>query len=115
MTSGAKAKPHEVEPRSALRVGLFHRQTSVDLHEQDSAGIATRLSAKGSACLRAPKSATTASGRPLESAGEAGFNRVLVPPKCEVCGYEPAQHLSACLRAGTWREVKSRSRCHVGH
>jgi hypothetical protein len=91
--------------RRALRLGIFHRLTSVDSHEQDAAAIATRLSAKGPACLRALKSATAAAAPQvdshLEATGGAGFNRVPVPPKCEVCGYDLTGNMSGrCPECG---------------
>jgi enoyl-CoA hydratase/carnithine racemase len=102
---GILLQEEPLNARRALRQGLFHRLTSVHSHEQDAAAIAVRLSAKGPACLRALKSATAAAApeldSQLEATGGAGFNRVPVPPKCEVCEYDLTGNVSGrCPECG---------------
>ncbi len=91
--------------RSALRHGIFHRLTPAESHERDTAAIATQLSAKGPAYLRALKNAVVTAAPPLRSYLErndgAGFRRVPPAPKCRVCGYDLTGNLSGrCPECG---------------
>ncbi|MCC6681414.1 MAG: hypothetical protein IT445_10985 [Phycisphaeraceae bacterium] len=91
--------------RRAMRLGIFHRLTRMQSHEQDAAAMATRLSARGSASLLALKSAMVAAAPPLdthlEAMGGAGFNRIPAPPRCEACNYDLTGNLSGwCPECG---------------